>query len=92
MKGRTADGDKLDVTGSIGENFRKTRAASRVVEGKATLGADITVPGRVTMEYDGVAKFELTLNPAKPVDLASLQLIIPFNPDAVNYVHGSGEG
>ncbi len=56
------------------------------------LGEDIDVTSRVTVEYDGMYKVEMTLTPKKPVDLQTLKLVVPFKEEFAEYIYGKGEG
>jgi hypothetical protein len=87
----TASGERLVAVAGARKTVGKPVAHRAVVDNTATMGG-IAVTSRVTVEYDGVYKMELTLDPKQPVDLKSLQIVLPFRSDAVNYVHGSGEG
>ncbi len=57
----------------------------------AELG-DLDVSTRVTVEYDGMYKVEMTLTPAGEVTVDSLKAVIPLSDAVAEYVHACGEG
>lgn len=62
-----------------------------VVEVTSRLGS-LAVRSLVTVEYDGMIKVEMLLDPGKPTRIASLRLIAPLRNDAATYLHACGEG
>ena len=56
-----------------------------------TLGK-IDVSSKVTTEFDGMYKVELTLTPRGSVNVNSLKLVVPLRNEAADYLHACGEG
>jgi hypothetical protein len=55
---------------------------------KGTLLQDnLTVTGTAGLEFDGMARFDLKLVPAGKVNIDSLELAIPINPEYAEYAH-----
>jgi len=63
----------------------------KIVNFEGRLG-DIDVASEVKVEFDGMYKVTLTLDPRRPTRLDALQLKVPFDPEAAEYVHACGEG
>ena len=78
-----ARGDKPRIASS---------AAHRVVAEAAADVENLTVASRVTTEFDGMYKVEMTLAPRGKVEVAGLQVVLPLAPEIANYVYGKGEG
>lgn len=84
------DGSRLSLEGAKIEKIASSDVEAKFrAQGK--LG-DLSVQTEILVGFDGVMKFTLDLDPAKPLELRSLQVVIPLANDKVNYVHGSGEG
>jgi hypothetical protein len=90
LTGETADGKAVRLQGG---DFRVvSRADHRVVaEGTGSVGG-LDVRSRVTVEFDGLYKVEMDLAPRQATALKALRLVIPFRPEAAQYLHASGEG
>ena len=70
----------------------ETQADQRVVSAaSARLGA-LNLNSKVTIEYDGTYRIDLTLAPDKPTKVESLKIIIPLRPEVADYLHAKGEG
>ncbi len=54
--------------------------------------ANIDVTSRVTVEYDGMYKVEMTLTPRSPVDVQALQVVVPLTEHFADYLHACGDG
>lgn len=60
-------------------------------EGEA--GGPVTIRSAVTLEYDGMAKYELTIQPAgREVALESLSLVIPLKQEFAQLIHALPTG
>ncbi len=53
---------------------------------------DIKVTSKVQVEFDGMYKVTMTLDPQKPVAVKNLKLVVPFANESADYVHAAGEG
>lgn len=53
---------------------------------------DMVIETRVTVEFDGMYKVEMQLNPGKPLAIRSLRVVTPLLPAAADYLHAAGEG
>ncbi len=53
---------------------------------------DVQIKSRVTVEYDGMYKVEMTLSPKSPVKVNSLKMSVPMDDSSIEYVYGKGEG
>jgi hypothetical protein len=62
-----------------------------VADANAKLG-DIDVTSRVTAEFDGMYKVEMTLKPRGKVDVKSLKMVVPLDASIAGYVFGKAEG
>ena len=62
-----------------------------VIEARSSLG-DLRVTSRVTAEFDGMYKVEMTLTPAQPVAVQSLKVVIPFANGVADHLHACGAG
>lgn len=62
-----------------------------VIQAVSMLG-DITVTSTVTVEFDGMYKVDMTLDPAKATEVKSLKLIVPYKNEVANYINACGEG
>ena len=57
----------------------------------ATLG-DLAITSRVSVEFDGMMKIEMRLEPLRATRLRKLQMVVPLRPEIAAYLHASGEG
>ncbi len=58
----------------------------------ATLGG-LQVRSTVTTEFDGMLRYELTLDPGpEPVEVGALRLVVPFDPSQADAFHAAGRG
>ena len=90
LRARAADGSTADAAG--GKPRVVSSAAHRVVaESSATLPG-IDVASRVTAEFDGMYKVEMTLAPRGRAEVAGLQVVVPLAAEIADYVYGKGEG
>lgn len=85
-----ADGKTVEAKGAAAKFVSKADYRA-VAESRATL-SDLDVSSKVTAEFDGMYKVELTLTPKKPTDLKTLKLVLPLDPAVADYVYGAGEG
>ena len=53
---------------------------------------DIAIQTRVTVEFDGMYKIEMTLDPQRAVEIAGLKVVVPLRNEVADYVHATGEG
>jgi len=83
-------GKKIEATGSALKTV--TSADQRVVTDTTSALGDIAVTSRVTAEYDGMYKVDLTLTPGKATKVRSLKLVVPLQNDVADYLHACGEG
>jgi hypothetical protein len=67
-------------------------APHRVVVHTADLLGKISVSSKVTTEFDGMYKVEMTLTPHGSVNVNSLKLVVPLRNEAADYLHAGGEG
>ncbi|MBS3763884.1 MAG: hypothetical protein KGZ25_11350, partial [Planctomycetes bacterium] len=88
----TADGQTLrlkpaETKGKVtfNKDHRKT------VEYVGKLGS-IEVRSQVKVEFDGMYKISLQLDPKSPVAVKSLQVVVPLTGETANYVHAAGSG
>ncbi len=85
-----ADGKTVAAKGAAAKIA--SAADHRVVaDSRATLGG-IDVASRVTVEFDGMYKVEMTLTPKGKAELKALKMIIPLDAAMADYVYGKGEG
>jgi hypothetical protein len=54
--------------------------------------AGLTVESKVTAEYDGMYRVDMTLTPGGEVTVRSLRAVLPLANETADYVHASGEG
>ena len=90
LRAKKADGSAAEARGG---NKRIVSAQDHraVAEAAAELdGIDVT--SRVTAEFDGMYKVEMTLSPRGKADVAGLQVLLPIAPAVADYVYGKGEG
>ena len=69
-----------------------SRAENRVVAQSQSALGDIAVKTRVTVEFDGMYKVEMTLDPKRAVEIKSLKVVMPLRNEVANYIHAAGEG
>ena len=90
LRAELADGKTVEAKGAPAKIA--SAADHRVVaDARATLGG-IEVTSRVTAEFDGMYKVEMTLTPKGKADVKSLKMIVPLNAAVAGYVYGKGEG
>ncbi|BDI32085.1 hypothetical protein CCAX7_41360 [Capsulimonas corticalis] len=78
-------------TGASALTTLSSSAHRVVVRADDRLGK-ISVSSKVTTEFDGMYKVEMTLTPHGSVSVNSLKLVVPLRNDAANYLHACGEG
>ena len=61
------------------------------IEASGSLG-DVALTSLVTVEFDGMYKVRLTLDPHKNVRFKSLKVVVPFKNEVAQYLHACGEG
>ena len=62
-----------------------------VVQTVSTLGG-LRIESLVTVEFDGMYKVEMKLDPQRAQNFRSLQLVVPFVPTRASSLHATGEG
>ena len=83
----TAEGKELEAQGVatrtlFDKDYRKT------IRVKSRLG-DIAVTSEVMVEFDGLYKVTMTLDPKKATALEKLQIVLPLNAEMAAYIHAS---
>jgi hypothetical protein len=90
LRADLSDGKTVEARGSSAKIV--SAADHRVVAtSRATLG-DIDVASRVTAEFDGMYKVEMTLTPKGKAEVRSIRMVIPLDPVVADYVYGKGDG
>ncbi len=85
-----ADGKTVEAKGAAA---KITAAADhRVVANAAAVLGGVEVTSKVTAEFDGMYKVELTLTPKGEAGLKSLKMIIPLDSSLAEYVYGKADG
>jgi hypothetical protein len=69
-----------------------TQSDSRTVAEVKSAAGKLNVSSRVTVEYDGMYKVEMTITPAKPTAVKSLKVLVPLRNEVAEFYHGAGEG
>jgi len=64
----------------------------RVVLDSTCSFGDIHIASRVTAEFDGMYKIQLTLSAPQPTNTRSIRLIVPLKPEFAQFFHACGEG
>ena len=67
-------------------------APNRVIVNANSALGEINVASRVTTEFDGLYKVQMTLTPHQATSVKSLKLIVPLKPEFAQYFHACGEG
>ena len=62
-----------------------------VADSRAALG-ELDVASRVTVEFDGMYKVEMTLTPKGKTEVKALRMVVPLDSTIADYVYGKGEG
>jgi len=90
LRAELPDGKTVEAKGRAA---KITSAASHraVAESQASLSG-LQVRSRVTAEFDGMYKVELTFAPKGQAEVKSLKMIVPLDPAVADYVYGAGEG
>lgn len=90
LRAELPDGKTVEAKGPPAQIA--SAAAHRVVaDARATLG-EIDVASRVTAEFDGMYKVDLTLTPKDKADVKALTMVVPLDSAMADYVYGKGEG
>jgi hypothetical protein len=63
-----------------------------VVNSTSHLGDSINVTSKVTSEFDGMYKVQLTLTPTHSATVQSLKVVVPVRSEFAQYEHACGEG
>jgi hypothetical protein len=90
LRAELPDGKTTEAKGGKAKIISATDARV-VADSRATLG-NIQVASRVTTEFDGMFKVEMTLTPKGKVDVNTLQMVVPIAQETAQYVYGKGEG
>ena len=78
---------------SAGGAAISTAGNNRVTFSSASkLGEQISVVSKVTTEFDGMYKVQLTLTPKQATDVKSLKIDLPIKSEFARYSHACGEG
>lgn len=85
-------GDGRTVSAGAPELKVESQAEHRVVLRTESRLADLRVHSRVTTEFDGMYKVELTLDPARPVAVKELRVVVPLRNEKAEYLTACGEG
>ena len=67
-------------------------APNRVIVNANSALGEINVASRVTTEFDGLYKVQMTLTPSRATPVKSLKLVVPLKPEFARYFHACGEG
>lgn len=70
----------------------ESAAAHRVVSSVTSQLSELNITSRITTEFDGMYRVEMTLNPKQPVRLSSLKMVVPLDPSHVDLYHAAGRG
>lgn len=90
LQAEMADGKTIEAAG--GKLKRISKADYRyVAESTGKLG-NIDVTSRVTVEYDGMYKVEMTLTPRGEAKVDSLKMVVPIAAETGEYIYGKAEG
>ena len=87
---QTADGQTL-VSRPAPLKAVSLRDFRAVAQAQSSLG-EIQITTRVTVEFDGMYKVEMKLDPRAAVKLRSLRLVVPLKNASAHYLHACGEG
>jgi hypothetical protein len=87
-----AQTDNAAVTSSPAQPQTVSDTDHRVVVGVSGELAGIDVASRVTAEFDGMYKIQLTLSAQTPATVQSLKVVVPIEPRFARYFHACGEG
>ncbi len=90
LQAEFADGKTVTAEGAAAK-LTSTADHRVVATSSAKLGA-LAVASRVTAEFDGMYKVELTLTPQGAVEVHNLKVVMPLAPAMADYVYGAGEG
>lgn len=85
-----ADGKVVKATGAKATVV--SQAAHRTVLKVTSQLGTLQVDSLVTVEFDGMYKVQMKLDPRKATAVKSLKMIVPFRNDMVDFVHAGGEG
>ncbi|MFW5682682.1 MAG: glycoside hydrolase domain-containing protein [Phycisphaeraceae bacterium] len=89
----TADGETArSDQQSTGDWQTRTKKDFRVVASTGSGLGELQLSSTITAEYDGMVKYELTLDPTQPVDVESLRLVLPYRSDLARLYHAAGRG
>lgn len=64
----------------------------RVVTNTTAALGELEVSSRITAEYDGMVKYEMTFTPRGPVELEGLRLHVPVDAELARLYHMAGRG
>jgi len=90
LRAELPDGKTVEARGGPAKIV--SAADHRVVaDCRAALG-ELDVASRVTVEFDGMYKVEMTLAPRDKTEVKTLTMIVPLDAALADYVYGKGEG
>ena len=82
--GTVTEARGIQLTQRLQENHRN------VVDVGSRLG-NLDITSRLTTEFDGMYKIEMTITPREATPVRSLEVVIPFANDVAEYLHACGE-
>ena len=83
-----ADGESANSGNTKTESDSDHRV---IVNSNSALG-DIQIASKITTEFDGLYKVQMTLTPQKSTAVKSLKIVVPLKPEFAQYFHACGEG
>ncbi len=89
----TADGASFVTTPALKKASQREAKPTRVAFTGSSAGGGLEADVSYALEYDGTARIEMTLAPARggqPVKLDALQLVIPFRAEAATHFMVNG--
>ncbi|CAN5452724.1 hypothetical protein BH09VER1_BH09VER1_36170 [soil metagenome] len=86
-----AEMDSGKIEAEAGKVSQISQADFRYVADATSKLGDLDISSRVTVEYDGMYKVEMTLKPKGSVKVGSLKMVVPIAPQADQYIYGKAE-
>lgn len=86
------DGTKLTSTVEKPAIKVLSQADYRTVLAVSSKMGNLQVDSKITIEFDGMYRIDMTINPQQATAVKSLKLVVPFLNSAADYLHASGEG
>ncbi|NQT94110.1 MAG: hypothetical protein HQ559_15215 [Lentisphaerae bacterium] len=69
-----------------------SRAGHRVTTTSTARLATLDIETKTTVEFDGMYKVTMRIDPKRPTALGSLKVVVPLTKEVSDYVHAAGEG